>query len=107
MVVMILEKVPASLRGELTRWLIEPHPGVFVGHVSARVRDRLWEKCAGRLREGGMIQAWSTNTEQHFDIRNWGQTDREMIRMEGVWLVRRRPGAPNVAPSGKDAPSAT
>lgn len=103
MVVMILEKVPPSLRGELTRWLIEPHPGVFVGHVSARVRDRLWEKCVGRLREGGMIQIWSTNTEQHFDIRSWGQTDREMIRMEGLWLVRRTLGAPKSTASDNSA----
>ena len=42
MLVMVLENVPPSLRGELTRWLIEPRPGVFVGHVSALVRDRLW-----------------------------------------------------------------
>jgi len=45
MLVMILETVPVGLRGELTRWLIEPHPGVFVGHVSGLVRDRLWLKC--------------------------------------------------------------
>ena len=32
MVVIILEKVSASLRGELSRWLIEPKPGVFIGH---------------------------------------------------------------------------
>ena len=94
MVVMILEKVPTSLRGELSRWLIEPHPGVFVGHVSARVRDRLWEKCVARLRQGGMMQAWSTNTEQHFDIRCWGQTGRELIRLEGLWLVRKPPEPP-------------
>ena len=40
MVVIILEKVSASLRGELTRWMIEPHTGVFVGHVSGMVRDK-------------------------------------------------------------------
>jgi CRISPR-associated protein Cas2 len=90
MVVMILEKVPASLRGELTRWLIEPHPGVFVGHVSALVRDKLWEKCVKKLGDGGMIQMWSTNTEQRFAIRSWGQTDREIIDLEGLWLVRKK-----------------
>jgi CRISPR-associated protein Cas2 len=90
MVVMILEKVPASLRGELTRWLIEPHPGVFVGHVSALVRDKLWENCCKKLRGGGLIQIWSTNTEQRFAIRNWGQTDREIVNVEGLWLVTRR-----------------
>ncbi len=41
MVVIILEKVPAGLRGELTRWLLELKAGVFVGKVSAMVRERL------------------------------------------------------------------
>jgi CRISPR-associated protein Cas2 len=89
MIVLILEKVPTSLRGELTRWLIEPHPGVFVGQVSALVRDRLWEKCIKQRKEGGLIQIWSTNTEQRFDLRTWGNTDRTLINLEGVWLVKK------------------
>ena len=40
MLVMILEKVPPSLRGELSRWTIEPKTGIFVGKVSAMVRER-------------------------------------------------------------------
>ena len=52
MLVMMLETVPVGLRGELTRWLIEPHPGVFVGHVSALVRDRLWLKCCQGMKNG-------------------------------------------------------
>ncbi|MGQ9502997.1 MAG: type I-E CRISPR-associated endoribonuclease Cas2e [Anaerolineae bacterium] len=95
MVVMILENAPAALRGELTRWLIEPHPGVFVGHVSARVRDYLWQRCLTDLRGGHMIQLWSTNNEQHFDVRCWRNSDREMVWSEGIWLVRRRPEAQN------------
>ena len=89
MVVMILEKVPTALRGELTRWLIEPHPGVFVGHVSGLVRDKLWEKCVKKMGEGGLIQIWSTNNEQRFAVRSWGQTGREIVNMEGLWLVRK------------------
>ncbi len=91
MLVMFLEKVPPSLRGELTRWLIEPQPGVFVGHVSALVRDRLWEKCIKeRKGEGGIIQVWSTNSEQRFDIRTWGQTNRQMVNFDGIWLVQKQ-----------------
>ena len=89
MLVMILEKVPASLRGELTRWLIEPKTGVFVGHVSALVRDRLWEKCIKQRGDGGLIQIWSTNTEQRFDIRTWGDTDRTLIELDGLRLIRK------------------
>ena len=58
MIVMVLETVPVGLRGELTRWLLEPHTGVFVGHVNAMVRDRLWEKCCKqRGGAGGVLQA--------------------------------------------------
>ena len=85
---MILENVPTPLRGELTRWLIEPYPGVFVGDVSAMVRDRLWDKCCSRRKGGGIIQAWSTNTEQGFDIRSSGLTRREVIDCDGLRLIR-------------------
>ena len=44
MVVLVLERVPTSLRGELTRWMLEPKAGVFVGTMSALVREQLWEK---------------------------------------------------------------
>ena len=43
MVVIVLSAAPASLRGALTRWLMEVSSGVFVGHLSARVREQLWE----------------------------------------------------------------
>jgi CRISPR-associated protein Cas2 len=88
MVVIILESVPTSLRGELTRWLIEPHPGVFVGHLSGMVRDRLWEKCCQKVKEGGVLQLWSTNNEQRFTLRTFGATRRELVDFEGLQLIR-------------------
>jgi CRISPR-associated protein Cas2 len=90
MMVMILERVPAGVRGELSRWLIEPHTGVFVGHVSARVRDKLWEKCCKKVKDGGVIQMWSTNTEQRFTMRMYGDTRRDVVDYEGLMLIRRR-----------------
>ena len=87
MVVMILENVPASVRGELTRWLVEPRAGVFVGHVSAMVRDRLWDKCCQSKAAGGIMQAWSTNNEQRFTMRTYGYTSRRIIELEGLQLV--------------------
>ena len=88
MVVMVLEKVPVSLRGELTRWLIEPHTGLFVGHVNAMVRDRLWDKCCKAKRAGGVVQIWSTNTEQRFKMRAHGNTQREIVEFDGLQLIR-------------------
>jgi len=88
MVVIILEKVSASTRGELTRWLVEVKTGVFVGHLSARVRDKLWEKCTSIKGNGGVTQIWATNNEQHFQMRMAGDTSREIVEMEGLQLIR-------------------
>lgn len=97
MVVMILETVPISLRGELTRWLIEPHSGVFVGHVSGMVRDRLWFKCCKSSKGGGVLQIWTTNTEQKFQMRSYGTTKREIVDFDGLQLIRIPPEGRNEA----------
>ena len=39
MMTLVLTACPAGLRGDLTKWLMEISPGVFVGRPSARVRD--------------------------------------------------------------------
>ena len=93
MIVIIMEKVPLGLRGELTRWLLEPHTGVFVGHVSAMVREQLWAKCCEGVREGGVMQAWNTNTEQRFFVRTYGVTQRQLMDFEGLQLFRVPYGA--------------
>ena len=76
---MVLQKVPQALRGELTRWLIEVKAGVYVGHVTAMVRDRLWEKCQRSARAGSVFQAWNTNNEQRFQMRIAGENGRSVV----------------------------
>ncbi len=88
MVVLILERVPPGLRGELTRWFLEPRAGVFVGRVSAMVRDKLWEKTCGQTREGGCVMMYSSDNEQGFLIRSWGEMTRSVEDFEGLFLVR-------------------
>jgi len=88
MIIMILENVTPSLRGELSRWLIEPQTGVFVGHLSARVRDKLWEKACKAKRGGSVLQIWSTNNEQRFQMRLYGNASRKIIECEGIQLIQ-------------------
>ena len=88
MVVMILERVTPGLRGEMTRWMIEPKAGVFIGKMSAMVRDRLWEKAQKSAGDGAGMLIHSCNTEQGFNIRTFGDSSREIIDIEGLWLVR-------------------
>ncbi len=88
MVVMILERVPASLRGELTRWMIQPRTGVFVGKLSGMVRDKLWEKARRAARGGSGILLHSSDTEQGFAVQTFGDPSREMVDIEGIVLAR-------------------
>jgi CRISPR-associated protein Cas2 len=87
MVVLILEKVPVGLRGDLSRWMIEPKAGIFLGHLTARLRDKLWEKAVAGSREGGCLQAWNSPNEQGFVVRTRGDTTRRIVDFEGLHLV--------------------
>ena len=88
MVVMMLDRVSPSLRGELTRWLLEPRAGVFVGTISAMVRDRLWDEVCRRMGEkAGGILVYSAANEQGFEMRLWGTPNRTVVDFEGLSLV--------------------
>ena len=90
MTVMILEKVSPSAKGHLSRWLLEVKAGVFVGKVSALVRDELWETVTKKLKlKGAAVQIWSTNNEQGFLMRMVGDRDRTIISLEGLQLIKR------------------
>lgn len=87
MVVMVLEKVPKSLRGELTRWMLEVSRGVFVGSMSAMVRDLLWQKCTEKSRAGRCCQLYRAPTEQGFAIRMHGDGTRTATDFDGLTLI--------------------
>ena len=87
MVVMILERVPPGLRGDLSRWMIEPQAGIFLGRMTARVRDELWKRAVNQCRGGACLQIWSAPTEQGFEFRACGQSTRRLVDMEGLYLV--------------------
>ena len=61
---MVLAVVPERLRGHLTRWLMEISPGVYVGKVSARVRELLWEQIRENCKHGRAFLAYRTDYEQ-------------------------------------------
>ena len=52
MIVITLTKVPQSLRGDLTKWYQEVQAGVYVGNVSARIRDLLWDRIIKNFGKG-------------------------------------------------------
>lgn len=88
MVVFVLQSVPPGLRGELSRWMLEPRAGVFVGRPSAMVRDRLWKLIQDRAGSGGGILIHTADTEQGFRMEACGDTDRSIRDFEGLLLIQ-------------------
>ncbi|MDA1129534.1 MAG: type I-E CRISPR-associated endoribonuclease Cas2e [Chloroflexi bacterium] len=88
MVIMIVERIAPGLRGEMTRWMLEPKTGVFVGTLSAMVRDRLWERVCQKMGDGGAILIYNTDNEQGFAIKVEGNPSRCIVDFEGISLVR-------------------
>lgn len=97
-----------GLRGELSRWMIEPKAGVFVGNVSGLVRDKLWEKVRQNAHGGAALLIHSARTEQGFRLEAFGDPSRHPVDMEGLTLIRipehrtarrrrKQPAAENVA----------
>jgi CRISPR-associated protein Cas2 len=87
MVIIILQNMKPSIRGELSRWLIEPRAGVFIGNISAMVRDKLWEKIVKSSPKGGGILIHSAQNEQGFKVLSFGDISRNMVNHEGLTLV--------------------
>ena len=88
MVVLICERVPEGLRGELSRWMIEPKTNVFVGKMSAMVRDKLWQRVQDHRAGGAAILAYPAPTEQGFLLKSCGDPTRELVNYDGLTLVR-------------------
>lgn len=58
---------PPRLRGDLSKWLCEINTGVYVGNVSSRVRDALWDRVCQNLKNGQATLVFTTAGEQRMD----------------------------------------
>lgn len=87
MIVVVTEAVPPRLRGRLAVWLLEVRAGVYIGNVSARIREMIWQQVNVLAENGNVVMAWGTNTESGFDFQTYGENRREPIDFDGLRLV--------------------
>lgn len=87
MLVIVVENAPPRLRGRLGLWLVEVRAGVYVGKVSRRVRDMIWNNLEQGIGDGNAVMVWSSNTESGFDFQTLGANRRIPIEMDGIKLV--------------------
>lgn len=88
MVVIVLTACPAGLRGHLTRWLLEIGPGVFVGVLTTRVRDLMWDRVVELAKDGRAIMVYSTRAEQRLAFKVH-RHEWEPVDVDGIHLMRR------------------
>lgn len=87
MLAIVVENAPPRLRGRLAIWLLEVRAGIYVGKVSRRVREMIWDTIAKGIEEGNAVMVWSTNAESGFDFLTLGQNRRIPVEMDGIKLV--------------------
>jgi CRISPR-associated protein Cas2 len=94
MIVISTTAVPDHVRGALSRWLIEPAPGLYVGTVSARVRDELWSAVSACVADGSALCLHPADNEQGYTIHTAGERRRHITDYDGLQLVRFLPEDP-------------
>ncbi|WP_228818684.1 type I-E CRISPR-associated endoribonuclease Cas2e [Nocardia transvalensis] len=91
MLVISTTAVPEHVRGALSRWLIEPTAGLYVGAVSAKVRNELWDAVAASVGDGEAVCIHPAANEQGFQIKTAGERRRRIADFDGLQLVRFLP----------------
>ena len=87
----VTENVPPRLRGRLAVWLLEVRAGVYIGDISKRVREMIWDQCDKMREEGNIVMAWATSTESGFDFQTLGDNRRMPVDFDGLRLVAFSP----------------
>ena len=84
--VITLSRVPAALRGDLSRWLQEIATGVYVGNLNAALREQIWQRVKEAIGSGEATLSYHKNSELGYDFETW-HTDREKIVFDGLPLI--------------------
>ncbi|GAA3729680.1 CRISPR-associated protein Cas2 [Spinactinospora alkalitolerans] len=101
-VVIATTAVPDHVRGALSRWMVEPVAGVYVGTMSARVRDELWSVVSDSVGDGAAVSVHPDDNEQGFSMRTAGERRRVVMDFDGLRLIQMsalEESAPNTAPT--------
>lgn len=89
--VVVTENVPPRLRGRLAIWLLEVRAGVYIGDVSRRTREMIWEQLGAGHEEGNVVMAWASASESGYEFQTLGSNRRFPVEFDGLQLVAFRP----------------
>jgi CRISPR-associated endoribonuclease cas2 len=67
---------------------MEISPGVFVGTLSARVRERLWDIVTDNMKTGRAVMVYRARNEQGLEFLTWGDPWKP-VDFDGLTLMMR------------------
>lgn len=94
MLVIVLENAPPRLRGRLSLWMLEIRAGVYVGQVSRRHRERIWNRVCFEIdadQQGNAVMAWNSTVEQGYEFATHGENRRIPKEFDGLTLISFKP----------------
>lgn len=89
--VVVTENVPPRLRGRMAIWLLEVRAGVYIGNVSRRTREMIWQQLSEGHEDGSVVMAWSSNHESGYEFQTLGPNRRLPVEFDGLHLVAFHP----------------
>lgn len=101
MIVLSITNCPPSLRGDLSKWLNEINTGVYIGKLSARVREEVWKRICDNIRDGQATMIYSAANAQGYSILVHNTT-WEPVDFDGLTLMKRPLKAEKETVSGEN-----
>lgn len=89
--VVVTENVPPRLRGRMAIWLLEVRAGVYIGDVSRRTREMIWEQLREGHAGGSVVMGWASNHESGYEFQTLGPNRRIPVEFDGLHLVAFHP----------------
>jgi CRISPR-associated protein Cas2 len=89
--VVVTENVPPRLRGRMAIWLLEVRAGVYIGDVSRRTREMIWEQLTEGVEDGNVVMAWASTHESGYAFQTLGANRRMPVAFDGLNLVAFHP----------------
>ena len=89
--VVVTENIPPRLRGRLAIWLLEVRAGVYIGDVSRRTREMVWEQLSEGREDGNVVMAWASPSESGYEFQTLGANRRLPVEFDGLRLVAFHP----------------
>ena len=94
LVVIVTRDVPYRFRGFLASVMLEISPTVYISpRMNPGVRSRVWETLEGWFSaegQGSVVMVWrDMNETGGVGIKTLGEPPRELVEVDGLWLVKR------------------